>query len=105
MSATATSAGTFKMGGEIEVTRLGYGAMRITGEGIWGPPKDHDAAITVRRQLSPRRRRTRSPARSTPAPLARRRHARTLSHQHAAEAVIDSSVERNAHRSALSARA
>ncbi len=43
MSATATSAGTFKMGGEIEVTRLGYGAMRITGEGIWGPPKDHDA--------------------------------------------------------------
>jgi pyridoxine 4-dehydrogenase len=51
MSATATSAGTFKIGGEIEVTRLGFGAMRITGEGIWGPPKDHDAAIAVLKRL------------------------------------------------------
>jgi pyridoxine 4-dehydrogenase len=51
MSATATSAGTFKIGGELEVTRLGYGAMRITGEGIWGPPKDHDAAIAVLKRL------------------------------------------------------
>jgi pyridoxine 4-dehydrogenase len=51
MSASATSAGTFKVGGDLEVTRLGYGAMRITGEGIWGPPKDHDAAIAVLKRL------------------------------------------------------
>src|SRR6516162_1023739 len=51
MSATATSAGTFKLGGDIEVTRLGYGAMRITGNGIWGPPKDHDAAVAVLERL------------------------------------------------------
>ena len=51
MSATATSAGTFTIGGDLEVTRLGYGAMRITGKGIWGPPKDHDAAIAVLKQL------------------------------------------------------
>jgi pyridoxine 4-dehydrogenase len=51
MSATATSAGTFKIGGDLEVTRLGYGAMRITGEGVWGPPEDHDAAIAVLKRL------------------------------------------------------
>ncbi len=51
MSATASSAGTFKIGGDLEVTRLGYGAMRITGRGIWGPPKDHDAAIAVLKRL------------------------------------------------------
>jgi pyridoxine 4-dehydrogenase len=51
MSATATSAGTFKIGGDLEITRLGYGAMRITGEGIWGPPEDHDAAIAVLERL------------------------------------------------------
>jgi len=51
MSATATSAGTFKIGGDLEVTRLGYGAMRITGEGIWGAPNDHDAAIAVLQRL------------------------------------------------------
>jgi aryl-alcohol dehydrogenase-like predicted oxidoreductase len=51
MSATATSAGTFKLSGDIEVTRLGFGAMRITGDGIWGPPKDRDAAIAVLKRL------------------------------------------------------
>jgi len=51
MSATATAAGTFKIGGDLEVTRLGYGAMRITGQGIWGPPRDHEAAIAVLRRL------------------------------------------------------
>src|ERR671928_960404 len=51
MTATATSSGTFKIGGDLEVTRLGYGAMRITGEGIWGPPRDHDAAIAVLKRL------------------------------------------------------
>jgi pyridoxine 4-dehydrogenase len=51
MSTTASSAGTFTIGGDLKVTRLGYGAMRITGEGIWGPPKDHDAAIAVLKRL------------------------------------------------------
>jgi aryl-alcohol dehydrogenase-like predicted oxidoreductase len=47
MATTATASGTFKIGGDLEVTRLGYGAMRITGDGIWGDPPDHDKAITV----------------------------------------------------------
>lgn len=51
MTSTATAAGNFRIGGTLEVTRLGYGAMRITGDGIWGPPKDHDAAISVLRRL------------------------------------------------------
>ncbi|MEO3403192.1 aldo/keto reductase [Mucilaginibacter sp. CAU 1740] len=38
---------TFTIGGDITINRLGYGAMRITGEGIWGPPKDKDEAIRV----------------------------------------------------------
>ena len=50
MATTATSSGTFKIGGDLEVTRLGYGAMRITGEGIWGPPADHATAIEVLRR-------------------------------------------------------
>jgi aryl-alcohol dehydrogenase-like predicted oxidoreductase len=48
---SATPSGSFKLGGELDVTRLGYGAMRITGEGIWGPPKDHDGAIAVLKRL------------------------------------------------------
>ena len=51
MSKTAASSGTFKIGGDLEVTRLGYGAMRITGRGIWGPPEDHNAAIAVLKRL------------------------------------------------------
>jgi aryl-alcohol dehydrogenase-like predicted oxidoreductase len=51
MTATATSSGTFAIGGDLEVTRLGYGAMRITGDGIWGPPKDPEAARAVLRRL------------------------------------------------------
>jgi aryl-alcohol dehydrogenase-like predicted oxidoreductase len=51
MTATATSSGTFAIGGHLVVTRLGFGAMRITGEGIWGPPKDPDAARAVLRRL------------------------------------------------------
>jgi pyridoxine 4-dehydrogenase len=51
MTTTATASGTFKIGGDLEVTRLGFGAMRITGEGIWGPPADHDEAIRVLRRL------------------------------------------------------
>src|SRR4051812_9441271 len=43
--------GTFRIGGELEVKRLGFGAMRITGEGIWGDPPDHDRAIAVLRRV------------------------------------------------------
>src|SRR5689334_661324 len=51
MATTATASGTFKIGGDLEVHRLGYGAMRITGEGIWGDPDDPDAAIAVLKRL------------------------------------------------------
>ncbi|WP_224995956.1 aldo/keto reductase [Cesiribacter sp. SM1] len=37
----------FTIGGDLKVNRMGYGAMRITGDGIWGPPKDRDEAIRV----------------------------------------------------------
>ena len=50
MAVTATASGTFMIGGEREVTRLGFGAMRITGPGIWGPPKDPDEARAVLRR-------------------------------------------------------
>ena len=43
----ATASGSFTLGGERPVHRLGYGAMRLTGEGIWGPPKDVETAIAV----------------------------------------------------------
>src|SRR5882757_5514495 len=39
--------GSFTIGGDLDINRLGYGAMRITGKGIWGPPKDKDEAIRV----------------------------------------------------------
>jgi pyridoxine 4-dehydrogenase len=45
----ATSSGTFSIGGDLPVHRLGFGAMRLTGKGIWGEPKDHDEAIAVLR--------------------------------------------------------
>jgi aryl-alcohol dehydrogenase-like predicted oxidoreductase len=41
---------TFEIGGDLHVRRLAYGAMRITGDGIWGPPKDPDAARAVLRR-------------------------------------------------------
>lgn len=41
---------TFKLGGELEINRLGFGAMRITGEGIWGEPKDREGAKAVLRR-------------------------------------------------------
>jgi aryl-alcohol dehydrogenase-like predicted oxidoreductase len=44
---TPTYAKTFTIGGDLTVNRLGYGAMRITGPGIWGPPQDHDESIRV----------------------------------------------------------
>jgi aryl-alcohol dehydrogenase-like predicted oxidoreductase len=51
MATTASPSGTFKIGGDLEVTRLGYGAMRIVGDGVWGPPKDHDEVIRVLKRL------------------------------------------------------
>jgi pyridoxine 4-dehydrogenase len=47
----AAASGTFRIGGDLEVTRLGFGAMRITGQGIWGPPPDRDEALAVLRRL------------------------------------------------------
>jgi len=44
---SANAAGLVHLGGELSVSRLGFGAMRLTGEGIWGPPKDRQAAVTV----------------------------------------------------------
>jgi pyridoxine 4-dehydrogenase len=41
----------FLIGGEIAVNRLGYGAMQITGPGVWGPPRDPAEAIRVLRRL------------------------------------------------------
>lgn len=47
----AIHSGTFKIGGELEINRLGYGAMRITGSGIWGPPDNRNEALRVLRRL------------------------------------------------------
>ena len=49
-AATAENPSTFKIGGDLEVNRLGFGAMRITGPGIWGWPKDRDEAKKVLRR-------------------------------------------------------
>src|SRR5258705_11231754 len=46
----SAAVGTVTLGDEMTVNRLGFGAMRITGEGIWGPPKDPGAAIAVLRR-------------------------------------------------------
>jgi aryl-alcohol dehydrogenase-like predicted oxidoreductase len=48
---SAAASGTFSIGGDLPVTRLGFGAMRITGPGIWLDPPDHDAAIALLRRL------------------------------------------------------
>ncbi|MEM1055698.1 MAG: aldo/keto reductase [Bacteroidota bacterium] len=44
------ASGTFALGGEHPIHRLGYGAMRITGEGVWGPPADHEVSLAVLRR-------------------------------------------------------
>src|SRR3954466_16226644 len=41
---SAANAGTIDVGGDLTVNRLGFGAMRITGDGIWGPPRDPEEA-------------------------------------------------------------
>lgn len=47
---SASHAGQVSLGGEFPVNRLGYGAMRLTGTGIWGPPKDRQSALRVLRR-------------------------------------------------------
>jgi pyridoxine 4-dehydrogenase len=47
---SASVAGDISLGGELSVHRLGFGAMRLTGEGIWGPPKDPQGALAVLRR-------------------------------------------------------
>lgn len=50
-AALAASSGQFKIGGAIEVNRLGFGAMRVTGPGIWGPPKDRNEALATLKRV------------------------------------------------------
>ncbi|HSU07951.1 MAG TPA: aldo/keto reductase, partial [Pseudonocardia sp.] len=49
-SAVARS-GTFAIGADLPVHRLGYGVMQLPGPGVWGPPRDHDEAIRVLRRV------------------------------------------------------
>jgi pyridoxine 4-dehydrogenase len=49
-SVDATLSGTFSIGGDLPVVRLGYGTMQLTGDGVWGPPEDRDEAIAVLRR-------------------------------------------------------
>jgi pyridoxine 4-dehydrogenase len=47
----AQASGTFTIGGDLTVNRLGFGAMRLTGKGVWGPPADRDECIRVLRRV------------------------------------------------------
>ncbi len=49
-AAPVSESGSFKLGDSVQVNRLGYGAMQLTGPGVWGPPRDHDEAIRVLRR-------------------------------------------------------
>jgi aryl-alcohol dehydrogenase-like predicted oxidoreductase len=50
-TANAAKSGQFKIGGTIEVNRLGFGAMRVTGQGIWGEPADRDECIRTLKRV------------------------------------------------------
>ena len=50
-TSNASRSGTFRIGGDLEINRLGFGAMRITGPGIWGPPADRDEAVRTLKRL------------------------------------------------------
>src|ERR1700745_1686998 len=52
ISLSAASSGTISLGGDLTVNRLGFGAMRITGDGIWGPPKDPASVLAVLRRAT-----------------------------------------------------
>jgi len=47
----AAQSGTFKIAGEVPVHRLGFGAMRVTGQGVWGPPADREEALRTLKRL------------------------------------------------------
>lgn len=47
----ASASGTFRIGGDLEVNRLGFGAMRITGKGIWGEPENREKALKTLRRV------------------------------------------------------
>ncbi|KAB0679989.1 aldo/keto reductase [Aureimonas leprariae] len=47
----AKQSGTFRIGGETEVNRLGFGAMRVTGQGVWGEPADRRKALDVLKRV------------------------------------------------------
>jgi pyridoxine 4-dehydrogenase len=49
-SAPVQKSGTFRLGGASTIHRLGYGAMQLTGPGVWGPPRDHGEALRVLRR-------------------------------------------------------
>jgi aryl-alcohol dehydrogenase-like predicted oxidoreductase len=49
-STTASDVGTLDIGDDLVVNRFGFGAMRITGPGVWGPPADHAGAVAVLRR-------------------------------------------------------
>ena len=46
----AAASGTFTLGGDLTINRLGFGAMRLTGKGVWGPPADRDECVRVLRR-------------------------------------------------------
>src|SRR3954468_9437438 len=50
MTTPGESSGSVTLGGDLSVHRLGYGAMRLTGQGVWGPPADRDECIRVLRR-------------------------------------------------------
>ncbi|WP_106398499.1 aldo/keto reductase [Actinocorallia populi] len=50
LSRPADASGTFPIGGDLTVNRLGYGAMQLTGKGVWGEPQDPDEAVRVLRR-------------------------------------------------------
>ncbi|WP_040447523.1 aldo/keto reductase [Ktedonobacter racemifer] len=51
MSSNAAASGQFTIGGDLTVNRLGFGAMRITGEGIWGEPADREEALRTLKRI------------------------------------------------------
>lgn len=51
LTLNAAHSGTFQIGGDLSVNRLGYGAMRITGDGIWGDPTDREGSLATLRRL------------------------------------------------------
>jgi pyridoxine 4-dehydrogenase len=51
MTKTNRPGGTFTMADDLTVTRVGYGAMQLAGPGVFGPPKDHDEAVRVLREV------------------------------------------------------